>query len=245
MKQYLLILAFSVLFCNDLLSQINTDRPSQTESSSVVPKGSFQIESGIQLDAQGFGRTNTVPSYTIPITALRFGLTNRLELRMFNRILSGEVGNEMRTGIGDLEVGFKYQIYSEDYSNSEFALVSQYTFITGSGEFSSNQFSHIHKLAASHSLNNKLSFSYNIGTQFVETDFRFFLITANLGYQVNEKVSIFIEPYTIANGFSGDLYMNTGSAISLTDRSQFDFSFGTGIGFDKSFYAIGYSIVFM
>jgi hypothetical protein len=79
---------------------ISTDRPAIAASSTVVPKGSFQMENGFLI-------SNT-HSYDGPETSMRFGFTANTELRFsapdyyFNTNAS--------SGLGDISVGMKQQL---------------------------------------------------------------------------------------------------------------------------------------
>jgi hypothetical protein len=79
---------------------ISTDRPAVAASSTVVPKGSLQIENGLLL--------SNPHSFDGPETAIRFGLTGNTELRFsapdyyFNSALN--------SGFGDISVGMKQQL---------------------------------------------------------------------------------------------------------------------------------------
>jgi hypothetical protein len=79
---------------------ISTDRPAIAASSTVVPKGSFQMENGFLI--------NNSHSFDGPETSMRFGLTGNTELRFsapdyyFNTSAGG--------GFGDVTVGMKQQL---------------------------------------------------------------------------------------------------------------------------------------
>jgi hypothetical protein len=86
-------------------SPINTDRPAFTNSSVVVPPGSFQAENGF-LATGNFGQTVV----DVPETLVRFGLTKRTEFRFtvpdyFDNVTTGAGG-----GFGDLALGVKQQL---------------------------------------------------------------------------------------------------------------------------------------
>jgi hypothetical protein len=79
---------------------ISTDRPAITASSTVVPKGSFQMENGFLI--------STTHSFDGPETEVRFGLTNNTELRFFapDYYFNSSSGS----GFGDITVGMKQQL---------------------------------------------------------------------------------------------------------------------------------------
>jgi hypothetical protein len=99
---------------------INTDRPTFTPANTVVPRGRLQFESGWTVNAEHTSQTRST-IYDLPELAARYGLTDRLEFRMF---WSGETFNEERVrrrrplrsldGPGDTEVGFKWQLFPGD-----------------------------------------------------------------------------------------------------------------------------------
>jgi hypothetical protein len=88
-------------------STIATDRPQITNSSIVVPCGSVQFENGFQETGNSGQR-----SFDFPETSVRFGITNKTELRLgvsdyFN---NDDTGSVFANGFGDLSLGFKQQL---------------------------------------------------------------------------------------------------------------------------------------
>ncbi len=87
-----------------------TDRPTQTTTSSVVTKGSLQLETGI-LNTSSTELDIKTSILTIPSVLLRYGLMDKLELRLASDINSVRVGNlESDFGMGDLSMGTKVNI---------------------------------------------------------------------------------------------------------------------------------------
>jgi hypothetical protein len=86
---------------------IATDRPAITNSSVVVPAGSFQMENGF-LESSGQGQSIVDG----PETLVRFGVATRTELRFtvpdyfYNLNVTGSPGS----GFGDFAVGVKQQL---------------------------------------------------------------------------------------------------------------------------------------
>jgi hypothetical protein len=99
---------------------INTDRPTFTPSKAVVPRGRLQFESGFTYNYQQSATTRS-NLYDFPELAMRFGLADRVEFRMFwlgqtwssvtpRRISPAPVNG----GLSDMEVGFKWQLVPSD-----------------------------------------------------------------------------------------------------------------------------------
>ena len=86
----MLCLSISVLKAQD---NIYTDRPTQTTASAVVPIGAFQIETGFYLleyTSQGItGGTDKFQYFSINNTLLRYGISDRIELRFGQELTKG------------------------------------------------------------------------------------------------------------------------------------------------------------
>jgi hypothetical protein len=61
---------------------INTDRPTFTPAKNVAPRGRLQFESGWTFNGDGTSRTRDYV-YDFHELAVRYGLMDRVELRMF------------------------------------------------------------------------------------------------------------------------------------------------------------------
>jgi hypothetical protein len=85
---------------------IATDRPSVTDSSIVVPRGSIQFENGFARTVSQGQRT-----FDIPETLLRFGVASKTELRLTAPDYFRQLGQPgTSSGLGDLAVGMKQQL---------------------------------------------------------------------------------------------------------------------------------------
>jgi hypothetical protein len=81
MKQLVLAFIFCIISmaarAKEALEKMETDRPDQTESRSIVPKGWLQFEAGLVHEQLFYG-----PLYAIPTLLSRYGLLKKLELRL-------------------------------------------------------------------------------------------------------------------------------------------------------------------
>ncbi|MED6302266.1 MAG: hypothetical protein VX883_00490, partial [Bacteroidota bacterium] len=105
-------LSFLLIFfwCTAISQTIATDRPSAlTENSTSLYKNGIQLESGflIQLDS---GKTKSISA---PNLLLRYGLTEKTELRLMNDVLV----NEGIVELGVWTIGTKIQLYKSDKVN--------------------------------------------------------------------------------------------------------------------------------
>ena len=101
---------------------IVTDRPDQTESSSTVPKGSFQIETGMLFGSSKIGGVNFNETLALS-TLFRYGITNGIEIRLVNQFesIKNKITNQKANGISDLEIGTKFQFLHKENVNTEIA----------------------------------------------------------------------------------------------------------------------------
>ena len=104
---------------------INTDRPTFTPANTVVPLGGgLQFESGFTFNNNPAGDDprHSYSLYDLPELAMRDGLFKRVEFRTF---WQGQTWTQMQPrpggpsglkggGLSDMEVGFKWQLLTED-----------------------------------------------------------------------------------------------------------------------------------
>ena len=161
MKTKLLLTLIIALYSLSLSAQIITDRPDQTESSSTVPSGALQIESGVVLTYNGDNFSDR--EILAPTTLFRYGLNKNFELRLVSQFESLKNGIQSNSGISDLEIGTKVQIYQKEGSNTEIAFLTHLLVPSGSKELTLDNYASINKISIAHDLSENASFGYNIG----------------------------------------------------------------------------------
>ena len=146
---------------------IETDRPDQTESSATVPRGAFQIETGIQIEHYDeFNQTRKDVSH--PTTLFRLGLWDWLELRAVHEYNSRNTkfinsNSEFKsTGMGDIEVGAKIQLLDKENVNTQIAFMSHVALPTGSINFAGEEYATINRFLISHNFGS-IDLAYNLG----------------------------------------------------------------------------------
>jgi outer membrane putative beta-barrel porin/alpha-amylase len=217
---------------------ISTDRPAVAASSTVVPKGSFQMENGFLI-------SNT-HSFDGPETSIRFGLTTNTELRFsapdyyFNST-SG-------SGFGDISVGIKQQL--GPLREFDVSLIAFLSMPTGAHGVSSHGYDPGLQLPWSR----KLSDNWSAGGQFAlywptQVDGRNLTgeSTFLLDRQLTKPMDAFVE-------YAGDFaqrgaprhLLHIGAAYKTTPRQQIDVHVGIGLSSATidHFVGIGYSFRF-
>ena len=209
---------------------IATDRPSAlTENSNSLYKNGIQLESGflIQLDS---GETQPISA---PNLLLRYGLTEKTELRLMNDVLV----NEGIVELGVWTIGTKIQLYKSDKVNlsvlPSIQIPSVYDDIGSLSEQPINA-----KVVGNYVLSKANSVGYTIGYTFNNNEIGYSLF---LGHNFSDKISTFIELY----GFNDQLNIDAGLAYLIQDKLQFDAYFGTGLNNKMVFASVGLSYLYL
>jgi hypothetical protein len=104
---------------------ISTDRPDFVESSNVVGKGVFQVETSLSYERD---RSNGATSRTRSTpTLLRFGVTEDLELRvesdgLIRQVVSDNGATTTQSGTADTSLGAKWRFRAADEASGQAAL---------------------------------------------------------------------------------------------------------------------------
>ena len=210
--------------------ELLTDRPDQTESATVVPRGLLQVETGYL-----FTRAGDVDSHAAPGTLFRIGLGGRTELRLGH---AGVMGSEGRRGAGDSELGAKVNLIPRaDGWRPELALLGGLSLPTGDSRFSSGGADPSFLVAFAHELAPRLSLGYNAGAAWESSPDApgrnaSMVYSLALGIGVTERLGAFLEVFgdrqvtdEVAAGVSAD----AGLTLLLTEIVQLDFSVGRGL----------------
>ena len=242
LKGFFVIVLFGINY-TITAQKIITDRPDQTESSSTISKGSLQIESGMLL---GFVENEGTSLRTIiaPSTLFRYGLTKGIELRVVNQFMSikSKTTSKDISGIADIEIGAKIQIFQKEDVNTEVAFLSHLILPTGTKDISFDKVGTINKLSVSHEINDKLGLGYNLGYNYFGIDNGFFTYSLVLGVAITEKAGIYLEPYgEIGIGDEHLANFDAGFTYLIKDNFQLDFSFGTGLNYTMNYISTGFS----
>ena len=237
--------------------ELITDRPDQTESSVVVPPGYVQIETGWSLsrDEEGGIRSET---HQFPGTLFRIGALTRMELRLgFDGSLweqTRETGQTTDlTGAGDMGVGAKFYLWEEQEWLPETALLAGVSLPIGKEKLSSERADPSFRLSLSHTLSDRFSFGYNLGSTWEsaldETGDRdmlsLFNYTATLAIGLSDPAGLFLEVY-------GDIPFNAeggprnsfdgGVTYLLRDNLQLDAAAGVGLSESADDWFVGLGI---
>ncbi|HUQ97438.1 MAG TPA: transporter [Chitinophagaceae bacterium] len=227
----------------DTLEKIETDRPDQTESPTIVPKGWLQAELGVErkLEPEGF-------LYTLPTVLTKYGVSKKLELRLLtenNSLYKHHLTDSF--GLQPVKVGFKYNLLEEKGIVPQTSLLAH----TGLNRLASRYFKGLSffapefRLAMQHTLSDVVGLGYNIGAEWESTDEKpDFIYTLAPGFNLGERWYAFVELFgSVKRGEGPEHNADAGVAYHVSQNFRVDFSGGIGLtkqAFDH-FLAAGFS----
>ena len=244
MRRFAVLLALALPF--GLAAQtVNTDRPDQTESSSVVPAGSFQWECGFSSTWTPTGGGGTRRELALPNSLFRVSLVDKVELRVVHQ-LNGwmnrwEGGSLTYEGTSDVQIGTKIQLWQREGSRTEVAYLGHAVLPTGDPEVTGGLgYGMVNKLCISHDVGPDWALGYNLGYD-IENEEGTFTYALAIGKAINDRLGLYFEPYgEVGNGVHLASF-DAGLTLLASDLWQWDISYGTGINHRMNYTAVGFS----
>lgn len=222
--------------------EIVTDRPDVTESSIVVPKGSWQIENGMTWTS-GHG----TQTFDLSESLMRFGASTRTEVRIVVPNYLGGISGPDATGFGDIALGMKQQLGPLP-GGLDLSMIVAVNLPTGASGVSSHgydpfiKFPWSKELKAGWSIGGMQSVFWN-----TESGKRNGLWEPTL--YVEKELT---KPWDAFAEYAGDFAQrggpkeiaHFGTAYRVTPKQQVDFHFGFGLTHraPSHFFAVGYSL---
>jgi Putative MetA-pathway of phenol degradation len=203
---------------------INTDRPDQSDGSHIVEKKHFQVETGIQ-----FSKLDQVTTSIDNVTLIRYGVTKKFEIRLLNEYTSIHDSTRV-SGEQPLTVSFKNQLCKQHGLLPKITLVSYFHLpFELSKSFHADHFGYAFTLAMRHELNSRLKLYTNVGLiEDQQTTDISYLSTAELNYNLTEKLSSFIEYYgNYEKHSSASNGMDMGFIYAIKKNLAADLAFGS------------------
>jgi Putative MetA-pathway of phenol degradation len=223
--------------CSSPTSEIATDRPDVTNSSLVVPAGSFQSENGINTSGQragaGFDGSNS---------RLRFGVAPCLELLIDVPSYVGHITGNIDTGFTNVTPAVKWQLSALPDTWS-LSVVAGAGLPTGSSAISGPGLQPYLQFPWAHELGNGWGISGMFTSFFRPSDRENRQITEAtfvIETKISDKASLFVEYVGDfpSRGPSIDL-INMGGGYLLSRTQQIDFHVAFGLNRNSPNYIVG------
>ena len=240
-----LLAALLTLAATPVLAQstISTDRPGFAFSPVVVPAGAFQVEVGTpqltRISFQTAGGDATTTLLNAP-TTLRYGITPRLEARVFSTLYNdlsfdvdgiGVIPGDVN-GFGDVEVGVKYQLLTAGPGGTpNLSLIPTVVIPIGGDAFTAGDPVVNANVAAGFTLPSAFGLTLIAGATIPTADNA--NTTANLVALLGRSFTPQLSGYVEAAAFPSDeftpLYAGAGLAYLVSNRVQLDAFFDAGL----------------
>ena len=223
--------------CPSAVDELATDRPDVTNSSLVVPTGSFQSENGVNLTSRDGGGTIDGTD-----TRLRLGVAPCLELLVD---LPGYVGNIRApgaSGFTDLSPAVKWQV-SPIPGKFDLSIVAGAALPTGAAEIAGRGTQPYVQLPWSLELHDGWGVSGMLTEFFRPEEITTRHITETtfvLEKKLNEKFSVFTEYVGDYPESAGPAQLiNSGGLYHLSPKEQIDFHIAFGLNHNSPSYVVG------
>ena len=241
-KINLLFLFISATVFAQKIEPIQADRPDQTETPAIVPKGMFQVESGFTFQKNdNFSNTNSLPS-----ALWKYGINENFELRLITEFLCEKINDELFSGLNPILIGCKIKISDEKGIMPKTSFIGHISIPKlATSEFKADFFAPKFRFVMQHSLTEKLSLSYNLGAEWDGfSPEPTFIYTLTSGYMISQKLGFYAEFFGFApqnqtayHSFDG------GFTYLINNNFMVDLSSGIGLTSNapKHYFAIGFS----
>ena len=237
--------------------RIETERHDFTQSTTVVGRGTTQVEFGYTF-FQASGETEVEDSHATPELLIRYGLAEKVEFRLrYNEVW--QFGEEDRSGSEDIHWAFKVRTSDQQGWRPESALEIRATAPTGGIDWSTDEvefgLDYIYgwKISPRVEIYGSSGFSTNGLGEFAfrpsaPADEEFILYTQSvaIGAELSERCTAYSEFFGLfTDGFESDeerpVFFNVGLDYYLSDNVVLDVRAGTGLNADAEdlFFGMG------
>ncbi|GAB3536535.1 hypothetical protein GCM10027443_27110 [Pontibacter brevis] len=215
------------------LGRISTGRPDQTQGTTVVPKSTLQIESGF-LYRESERKEQEVKTHAYPAVSLRYGLHDRLELRIDgsfqDSVIREDVGGYRKVrGLGPLGLGLRLYMWEGAGILPQAALTATIAPPVGNSSMVSGYADKELRLGFTNTIKPDLSLTYTMGYGWVKegTEMKYaFKVSGDLSY----RVAVYGEVYgTKAEGNRAVHQADAGVLLIVRENMQLDIAAGFGL----------------
>lgn len=237
-----LLLLFSLVGYTQNIEPIQADRPDQTETPAIVPIGMFQVETGFTF--QKNDKKSTL--FSLPTTLWKYGVNENFELRLITEFISEENNISKSNGFNPIYVGFKVKLTNEKGIIPKTSFISHISLPNvASSKYKTDFYAPEFRFVMQHTLNEKLSLSYNLGAEWDGfTPEPTFIYTLTTGYSISDKLGSYIELFGFGpQNNKANHSFDGGLTYLINNNFMLDLSSGVGITNNAPDYytAIGFS----
>lgn len=244
MKKILFALLFVYASSYSQTNQpIQADRPDQTETPAIVPKGMFQLEAGFSYQKDD----NISNSSSLPSALWKYGVNENFELRLITEFVSEKSEDLKMNGFTPVLIGFKAKLCDEKGIFPKTSFIGHISLPNlASSRYKTDFIAPEFRFTMQHTLSDKLSLGYNLGCEWDGmTPETTFIYTLTTGYAVSDKLGSYIEVFGFAPQ-NDTAYHCLDGGITYLINNDFMLDMSSGIGLTEYapdyYVALGLSI---
>jgi hypothetical protein len=237
LKKIFFVLA--ILLPLSLLSQdnIETDRPTESQSAELVDKKTFQLETGFRKQQEN--KEDYVLHH--PEAVLRYGLLKRLELRLAVNATSERLysEDEFNYGLEPIEIGLKARVFQTKDTSFITTLYTQFGVAKWAAkDHQLDESFYRLRLLFQNKLTEKIKLSYNVGRDWDSNNKeQMWIYTIAPQFELSEKWHAFVEEFgSFAKGHTPEHYVDGGFSFFVTNNIELDVNAGKGISSNAADY---------
>ncbi|MEJ8757150.1 transporter [Pontibacter sp. H259] len=213
------------------LPDLETDRPDQTESASVVPLKTIQIEAGLYFQQDKVGTTE-VKYMAYPTTLIRIGLLNWFELRTEGTYQQLVVKDELRLkeqGFGPLTLGAKAKLWQQRGILPQTAVMAMVDLLVGHDSFKPDNPETELRLLFKNAPTDNLDLNYNLAYSF-GNDQNIKSYSVSIATGLGERLAVFGEVFgDKRDGQKAGHSIDAGLVFLALPNLQLDVAAGTAL----------------
>jgi hypothetical protein len=249
MKQTCLLLFIGLCFCvTNAIAQknkIETDRPSETQSTELTEKGYFQAEIGFRKEQE----RGSDYSLFHPRAQLKYGLSEHFELRagVDSKTERNFSENEFKYGLQPVELGFKAKLTESHGALPATTFLAQVGIPNWASEdHQQEQLLPKLRLLFENKLTEKLKLAYNAGAEWQgDGEGPQWIYTLSPQVELSDKWEAFVETYaTFQNGHAAKQLIDGGFAYYPHQNIKLDLWGGKGLSHEAPDYFVSAGVSF-
>jgi hypothetical protein len=234
---------------NQLPGEMSTDRPDTSDSTDVVGRGLWQLETGVSFEADSAEGVSQ-KEVAVPLAMLRIGLHPRFEMRvssegLLSDVIRGPAGRVRVTGRSDVQISAKWKLFTRPRRCFLLALEPLVSVPAGSDAFTSGGVDPMLKFIIDKALPGGFSVSANIvvssdtdaGSRFTQQG-----TSASFSHALPRRWTGFVEIFTssaLSRGGDRAWIVDGGASRPIGHRLQVDVSAGRGVSKPAADWFIG------
>lgn len=215
---------------------ITTDRPDQTETADIVPKGHFQAEIGFVHQSE----SEDSEEFSLPSTLWKYGVNNIFEIRVITEYAYNKETDSIARGFKPVIAGLKMNLCHEKGILPETSIITQVKISKlASKDFKAKYLAPDILLLFQNTVNDKIDIGYNAGAIWdSETGKPTYEYTLSPNIKVSDKMKVFFESFAyILPHERPDHWVDAGLMFLLTKNIQLDVAGGYELSAHNHYHA--------